>query len=89
MILAGTHVAVAGRVVRLRLTADGGWRVRLADTGGALAAAEFRPDRAIPLPSIGAWVVVHGPLRYDSQHRWYVVDPVEEWAPIQPFSRLA
>jgi hypothetical protein len=89
MIPAGTHVAVAGRVVRIRSTPDGGWRVRLADTGGALAAVEFRPSRPIPLPPIGAWVVVRGRLRYDDQHRWYVVDPVEDWAPLRPMHQSA
>jgi hypothetical protein len=84
-----THVAVAGLVVRVRLRSDGGWRVRLADTGGALAAAEFRPSRFIPLPPIGAWIIVRGPLRYDDQHRWYVVDPVEEWVPARAIRRSA
>jgi hypothetical protein len=73
------HDAVAGRVVRVRLRQDGGWRVRLAETGGALAAAEFRPFDSIPLPPVGAWIILRGPIRYDEQHSWYVVDPVEYW----------
>jgi hypothetical protein len=72
-------VTVAGRVVRVRRRRDGGWRVRLADTGGALAAAEFRPFHPIPLPPIGAWIVVRGPVCYDEQHEWYAVDPVADW----------
>jgi len=73
------HDDVAGRVVRVRLLEDGGWRVRLADTGGALAAAEFRSFYPIPLPPVGAWIIMRGPIRYDEQHGWYVVDPVEYW----------
>jgi hypothetical protein len=79
-----TRLAAAGRVVRVRSRADGGWRVRLADTGGALAAAEFRPFRSIPLPPIGAWIIVRGPIRYDDQHGWYAIDPVESWVDAQP-----
>ena len=80
---------MAGRVVRIRSRADGGWRVRLADTGGALAAAEFRPFRSIPLPPIGAWIVVSGPIRYDAQHGWYTVDPVEMWVGLRREQRSA
>ena len=35
------QVTVVGRVVRVRRN-SGGWRVRLTDTGGTLAAAEIR-----------------------------------------------
>lgn len=73
------RVVVAGRVVRVRAREDGGWRVRLADTGGALAAAEFRRSHPQWLPPVGAFVVVAGCLLYDRDHRWYAVDPVEEW----------
>jgi hypothetical protein len=70
---------VAGRVVRVRARRDGGWRVRLAETGGALAAAEFRVSHPLRLPPVGAYVVMSGCLLYDRDHRWYAVDPVEEW----------
>jgi hypothetical protein len=73
------HVLVAGRVVRIRLRADGGWRLRLADTGGALAVADIRPDHPQPLPRPGARIVIRGTIRYDEVHGWYAVDPVEEW----------
>jgi hypothetical protein len=74
-----THVTVAGRVVRVRARHGGGWRVRLADTGGALAAAEIHPSNPMPLPPVGALIVLHGHIRYDEEHSWYVVDPLEEW----------
>jgi len=73
------HLSVIGRVVRVRSHRDGGWRVRLSDTGGALAAAEFRPSNPLPLPRVGACIIVRGRLRFDEEHAWYVVDPVEEW----------
>jgi hypothetical protein len=53
--------------------------VRLTDTGGALAAAEIRASNPVPLPPVGALIVLRGEIRYDEEHRWYVVDPLEEW----------
>jgi hypothetical protein len=73
------QVVVAGRVVRVRARADGGWRIRLTDTGGALLAAEIRPTNPLRLPSPGLRIVLRGAIRYDDEHGWYAVDPVEEW----------
>ncbi len=75
---------VAGRVDRLRARPDGGWRVRLADTGGALAAAEIRPWTQVPLPRVGSRIVLAGRLRYDTLHGWYAVDPVDGWIEVPP-----
>jgi hypothetical protein len=71
--------AVVGRVLRVRRRAAGGWRVRLVDTGGALAAAEILPATALSLPRVGVRIILYGSLRYDEQHRWYTVDPVLAW----------
>ena len=73
------HVSVVGRVVRVRSRRDGGWRLRLAETGGALAAAEIRPSNPLPLPAVGTRILVCGRLCYDEEHGWYAVDPVEIW----------
>jgi 3'-phosphoadenosine 5'-phosphosulfate sulfotransferase len=72
------HVTVVGTVVRVRRY-SGGWRIRLADTGGMLAAAEIRFSSRLALPRVGARILIHGRLRYDEQHGWHTVDPVEEW----------
>jgi hypothetical protein len=73
------HISVAGRVVRVRALRGGGWRVRLAETGGALAAADIRPSNPLPPPPVGAHITLCGRIRYDEVHGWYVVDPLEEW----------
>jgi hypothetical protein len=80
-----TPVIVAGRVARVRPRRDGGWRIRLADTGGALAAGEIRASNPLPLPRVGARILLRGAVRYDDEHGWYVVDPVEIW--IEPKAR--
>ena len=74
-----TEVIVVGRVARVRPLAQGGWRVRLSETGGQLRAAEIRVESWIPLPPLGARIVLHGGIRYDDVHGWYAVDPVRSW----------
>ena len=72
-------VTISGRVMRVRARLGGGWRVRLVDTGGRLAAAEIRPPYPLSPPPIGARVVIRGCVRFDEEHGWYAIDPVEEW----------
>jgi hypothetical protein len=78
-VLTNRRATVAGRVVRVRSCRNGNWRIRLADTGGALAAGEIRPSNPLPLPRVGARILLSGALRYDEEHRWYAIDPVEIW----------
>lgn len=75
----GTHVTVVARVGRVRRLHGGGWRLRLVDTGGTLAAAEIPSGSRIALPPAGARIVLHGRLRYDERHGWHTVDPVDSW----------
>ena len=72
---------VSGRVLRIRRRQGGGWRVRLTDTGGRLAAAEIRPVHPLFLPPVGTRIIVSGCIRFDEEHHWYSVDPVEAWVP--------
>ena len=90
----GRRVIVTGRVVRVRALATGGWRVRLADTGGGLLAAEISSSAGLPLPLPGERILMRGGIRYDPVHGWYTVDPLEEWYRfesgtwrVKPFSR--
>ena len=71
---------VAGRVVRVRVRRDGGWRVRLSETGGALAAAEIPAACPLQLPPRGARILIRGRIRFDPVHAWYAIDPVEAWS---------
>ncbi len=83
-----TRATGAGRVVRVRLRRNGGWRIRLTETGGALAAGEIRPSHPLPLPRVGARILLRGALHYDDEHRWYAIDPVELWIESEPRSPL-
>ena len=83
-----TRATVAGRVLRVRSRRNGSWRIRLADTGGALAAGEIRPSHPLPLPRVGARILLRGALHYDEEHRWYAIDPVEIWIEPPPPSPL-
>jgi hypothetical protein len=74
-------VIVSGRVLRIRRRRGGGWRLRLTDTGGRLAAAEIRPVHPVSLPPVGARIIVCGRIRFDEEHEWYSIDPVEAWIP--------
>jgi hypothetical protein len=73
------RVTVTGRVVRVRSRANGGWRIHLAHTGGALAVGDISPSNPLPLPRVGACILLRGALRYDDEHRWYAIDPVDAW----------
>jgi hypothetical protein len=84
----GTRATVAGRVLRVRSRPNGSWRIRLTDTGGALAAAEIRPSHPLLLPRVGARILLRGTLQYDEVHAWYAIDPVEIWIEPPPPSPL-
>jgi hypothetical protein len=58
------RVTVSGRVLRVR---------------SHRAAGEIRPSHPMPLPRVGAHILLRGVLRYDEEHSWYAVDPVEIW----------
>jgi len=75
----GLRVTAIGRVARVRARGDGGWRLRLTDTGGALAAAEIRPSNLLPLPPRDVRILICGRVRYDPDHAWYTIDPVDAW----------
>jgi hypothetical protein len=79
MSVSATRVTVVGRVVRVRSRRDGGWRVRLTETGGALEAAEIRAPNMLPLPKRGTRILIRGRIRYNTEHGWYAIDPVDAW----------
>lgn len=71
-----THVETCGRVVYRRRMEDGDWHITLAE-GDVKVVAEIIP--AIPLdpPTKGQRVCVWGIARFDKDHSWPEVHPVE------------
>jgi hypothetical protein len=55
---------------------------------GGPAAGEIQPSNPLPLPRVGARILLRGALRYDEEHRWDAVDPVETWIEPVPVSSL-
>lgn len=77
-----THVQVRGRVMRSYLEADGDRHIWLRDSVQADSlVAECIPKLPCVAPSLGQMVTVRGISRFDPEHRWWEVHPVEEIAP--------
>jgi len=76
-----THVQVLGAVDYMRLEDDGDLHIRLrsltmGDT--SFIVAECIPKLPCRRPRIGEIVTVRGISRFDPEHGWYEVHPVEE-----------
>lgn len=76
-----THVAVRGRVALVQREDDGDLHLRLAPLGGGAA---FVVAECVPLlpcafrPKPGDVVTASGISRYDREHGWWEVHPVEK-----------
>lgn len=77
-----THVAVTGIVAYTRIEDDGDLHMRLvADTGTVFIIAECVPRLPCRRPQNGERVTVKGIQRFDPEHSWREVHPVEELSP--------
>jgi len=73
-----THIETCGQVVYVRKQLDGDWHITLA-IGAAKVVAEIIPLIPLEPPPKGAWVTVRGIRRFDDEHKWYEINPVESW----------
>jgi hypothetical protein len=77
-----THVAVTGIVAYTRIEDDGDLHIRLvADSGAVFVIAECIPRLPCRRPRIGERITVKGIQRFDPEHAWREVHPVEELSP--------
>lgn len=77
-----THVAVTGIVAYTRLEDDGDLHIRLVgDTGAVFVIAECIPRLPCRRPKNGERITVKGIQRFDPEHAWREVHPVEELSP--------
>lgn len=75
-----THVAVTGRVRLVRMEADGDRHIKLTGVR-AFIVAECIPALGCPAPTVGQRIQVRGIARFDAEHHWWEVHPVEAWTP--------
>jgi hypothetical protein len=71
-----THVQVTGRVRLVRHEDDGDLHLKLTGATGFIV-AECIPALPCQEPSLNAQVTVFGISRYDGEHHWWEVHPVE------------
>lgn len=77
-----THVAVTGIVAYTRREDDGDLHIRLVgDTGATFIVAECIPKLPCRRPRNGERITVKGVQRFDPEHAWREVHPVEELVP--------
>jgi hypothetical protein len=69
-------VQVTGKVTLVRHEADGDLHIRIED-GGAFIVAECIPKLPCAAPKVGDTVTVTGISRFDGEHKWQEIHPVE------------
>lgn len=72
-----THVQVTGKVAYVGHEPDGDTHIRLTDGGIAFIVVECIPELPCTVPKVGNIVTVKGISRFDGEHKWYEVHPVE------------
>lgn len=72
-----THVEVVGKVTLVKREADGDRHIRLC-SGASCIVAECIPSLPCDAPKLGQTVTVQGISRYDTEHKWHEVHPVEK-----------
>src|ERR1700758_4352970 len=72
-----THIQVTGKVTLVKHEADGDIHIKLEDGQGHFIVAECIPKLPCIPPKVGQIVIVEGISRYDGEHKWREVHPVE------------
>ncbi len=79
------HACIEGTVAEVLHEDDGDthfW-LTLAGTTKDRLACEITPQNPLPHPQVGARVRVYGIYRYDAQHQWGELHPVD-WVEVMP-----
>jgi hypothetical protein len=72
-----THVQVTGRVRLVRHEGDGDLHLKLTGVTGFIVAECIPALPCAVVPKVGDRVTVRGISRYDGEHHWHEVHPVE------------
>ena len=71
-----THVSVSGKVTLVKHEPDGDLHMRI-ENGGCSVVAECIPELRCKAPRVGHKVTVKGISRFDGEHHWPEIHPVE------------
>lgn len=71
-----TRAQLTGRVELVKKEADGDLHIRIGD-GSHFVVAECMPELPCTKPKVGDTVRVRGITRFDNEHKWYEIHPVE------------
>lgn len=75
---AHTHISVTGRVGLVKRESDGDLHIKLVDPKTLrFIVAECIPIRPCTKPAVGSTITVQGISRFDGEHKWWEVHPVE------------
>lgn len=74
-----THVQTTGTVVYVLSETDGDIHIKLSSPSGRFIIAECIPKLPCIKPKAGTTITVFGITRWDPEHVWAEVHPVESW----------
>lgn len=77
------HACVQGVVAEIIQEQDGDTHIWLTMDGTTKGrfACEITPQDKLPAPQVGQRITVYGIFRYDLQHSWPEIHPVDHWEP--------
>jgi len=74
-----THVQVTGKVIYVNAETDGDIHVKVGSPSGRFIMAECIPKLPCVKPKVDSVITVFGITRWDPEHGWAEVHPVESW----------
>lgn len=77
-----THVCIEGQVIYRRAEDDGDIHFKIADAAGNVLTCEIDPQHPLPEPAYQQHVRVYGVTRFDMDHGWWEIHPVDYWSDI-------
>lgn len=72
-----THAAVTGKVLYVKKESDGDIHIKLVSPSGRFIIAECIPLLPCVPPKAGQSVTIRGITRFDPEHLWFELHPVE------------
>src|SRR6266516_69451 len=74
-----THVEIKGKVTQVHIEVDGDTHIRVVNQG-CFVILEIIPSIPLQIPKRNDYIIARGILRFDKQHKWYELHPVESWS---------